>query len=85
MKLLKEAGYELNGDVIFESVVDEEFAGGNGTLAARFKGIQRRSRGVYRAFRHEDFPRLSGCLPGGHGGEGKRRNAVLRGTKLRIP
>jgi acetylornithine deacetylase len=38
IKLLKGLGYEPRGDIIFESVVDEEFAGGNGTLASRLKG-----------------------------------------------
>ena len=35
VRILKDLGYEPAGDVLFESVVDEEFAGGNGTLAAR--------------------------------------------------
>jgi acetylornithine deacetylase len=39
MKILQELGFEPNGDIIFESVVDEEFAGGNGTLASRLKGF----------------------------------------------
>ncbi len=38
IKILKELGFEPSGDIIFESVVDEEFAGGNGTLASRLKG-----------------------------------------------
>lgn len=38
VKILKELGFEPKGDIIFESVVDEEFAGGNGTLASRLKG-----------------------------------------------
>ncbi|MHB1346975.1 MAG: M20/M25/M40 family metallo-hydrolase, partial [Candidatus Humimicrobiaceae bacterium] len=38
IKILKESGFEPGGDVVFESVVDEEFAGGNGTLAGRLKG-----------------------------------------------
>lgn len=37
MKLLREQGFVPRGDVIFESVIDEEFAGGNGTLASRLK------------------------------------------------
>ena len=32
------SGIKLKGDVIFESVVDEEFGGVNGTLAARLRG-----------------------------------------------
>jgi acetylornithine deacetylase len=38
IKILKELGFKPKGDIIFESVVDEEFAGGNGTLASRLKG-----------------------------------------------
>ena len=38
VKLLRDIGFEPRGDLIFESVVDEEFAGGNGTLAARLRG-----------------------------------------------
>lgn len=37
-KIVKEAGIDLDGDVIIESVVDEEFAGANGTLACVLKG-----------------------------------------------
>jgi len=36
---LKGAGKSLRGDVLAESVVDEEWAGGGGTLAARLRGI----------------------------------------------
>jgi acetylornithine deacetylase len=38
LRLLREIGFEPRGDILFESLVDEEFAGGNGTLAARLKG-----------------------------------------------
>jgi acetylornithine deacetylase len=33
--LLNELGIELDGDLVVESVADEEFAGGHGTIAAR--------------------------------------------------
>ena len=36
--ILKDLGIELNGDLLFESVVDEENAGSNGTLASRLRG-----------------------------------------------
>jgi len=36
---LRNAGLRPGGDLLFESVVDEEFAGGGGTLAARLRGI----------------------------------------------
>ena len=35
---LRESGVRLKGDLIFETVVDEEFGGVNGTLAARLRG-----------------------------------------------
>jgi acetylornithine deacetylase len=35
---LRRAGLRLGGDLFFESVVDEEFAGGGGTLAGRLHG-----------------------------------------------
>jgi acetylornithine deacetylase len=35
---LKAAGIRLGGDIIFESVVDEEWGGGGGTLAACLRG-----------------------------------------------
>jgi acetylornithine deacetylase len=38
LKLLQGLGFKPRGDILFESVVDEEFAGGNGTLASRLRG-----------------------------------------------
>ena len=38
LRLLQELGFSPAGDIIFESIVDEEFAGGNGTLASRLAG-----------------------------------------------
>lgn len=35
---LRQLGITLNGDLVFESVVDEEFGGVNGTLAGRLMG-----------------------------------------------
>ena len=37
---LKDVGYEPDGDLIFESVVDEEMGGGNGSLATLVAGYQ---------------------------------------------
>jgi acetylornithine deacetylase len=37
---LRRAGLRPGGDLLVESVVDEEFAGGGGTLAARLRGIR---------------------------------------------
>lgn len=38
IKILKETGVKLKGNLLFESVVDEEHAGCNGTLANRLTG-----------------------------------------------
>ena len=38
VKMLREKGFVPKGDIIFEVVVDEEYAGANGTLAGRLKG-----------------------------------------------
>ncbi|MGI6113970.1 MAG: M20 family metallopeptidase [Mahellales bacterium] len=38
VKILKDIGWQPKGDVIIESVVDEEYAGGNGTIASRLRG-----------------------------------------------
>lgn len=38
MRILQDLGFRPDGDILFESVVDEEFASGNGTLAARLRG-----------------------------------------------
>ncbi len=38
VEALKEIGVKLRGDLLFETIVDEEFGGVNGTLAARLRG-----------------------------------------------
>jgi acetylornithine deacetylase len=38
LEMLREAGIHLNGDLLTETIVDEEFGGVNGTLAARVRG-----------------------------------------------
>lgn len=40
IKILYDLGFSPRGNVIFESVVDEEFAGANGTLACRLRGYK---------------------------------------------
>jgi len=40
VKFLKEAGIKLKGNVVLESVVDEEYGGANGTLATLIKGYK---------------------------------------------
>ncbi len=37
-RCIRELGLDLKGDLILETVVDEEFGGANGTLAARLRG-----------------------------------------------
>ncbi|HXE12268.1 MAG TPA: M20/M25/M40 family metallo-hydrolase [Bryobacteraceae bacterium] len=39
MECIQEIGLPLAGDVLFETVVDEEFGGSNGTLAGRLRGV----------------------------------------------
>jgi acetylornithine deacetylase len=39
LRILSEEGFSPAGDILYESIVDEEFAGGNGTLAGRLKGF----------------------------------------------
>jgi len=39
-KCVRELGYELKGDLMIESVVDEEYGGANGTLACRLRGYE---------------------------------------------
>ncbi|HUT74875.1 MAG TPA: M20/M25/M40 family metallo-hydrolase [Armatimonadota bacterium] len=38
LRVLQDLGFEPAGDLLFESLVDEEFASGNGALAARLRG-----------------------------------------------
>lgn len=38
LEALRELGVRLKGDLVFETVVDEEFGGANGTLAGRLRG-----------------------------------------------
>jgi acetylornithine deacetylase len=40
VKILQDAGVKLKGDVILESVVDEEFGGANGTLSCILRGYE---------------------------------------------
>jgi acetylornithine deacetylase len=39
VEALRELGIQLRGDLVFETVVDEEFGGVNGTLAGRLSGF----------------------------------------------
>jgi acetylornithine deacetylase len=40
LRCMRECGVELAGDLIVETVVDEEFGGANGTLACRLRGYE---------------------------------------------
>lgn len=40
VKCLRDLDYRIKGDVIIESVVDEEYGGANGTLACRLRGYR---------------------------------------------
>ena len=50
---LKAAGLRPGGDLLFESVIDEEFAGGGGTLAARLHGTTADACAIAEATNHE--------------------------------
>ena len=50
---LKKAGVRLGGDLLAESVVDEEFAGGGGTLAGRLRGDNADACAIAEGTNHE--------------------------------
>jgi acetylornithine deacetylase len=50
---LKTAGTRPRGDLVLESVIDEEFAGGGGTLAARLRGITADACSIAEGTNHE--------------------------------
>ncbi len=50
---LKKAGIRAGGDLLVESVVDEEFAGGGGTLAARLHGVTADACAIAEPTNHE--------------------------------
>ena len=56
---LKNAGVRLGGDLLCESVIDEEWGGGGGTLAARLRGDVADAC-VIPERRHRHFPRERG-------------------------
>jgi acetylornithine deacetylase len=64
MRVLQELGFEPQGDILFESVVDEEFASGNGTLAARLRGYNADLAVVGEASRLEVCPAGLGAFLG---------------------
>jgi len=50
---LRKAGVRLGGDLLCESVVDEEFAGGGGTLAGRLRGDRADACAIAEGTNHE--------------------------------
>jgi acetylornithine deacetylase len=64
LKILGELGFQPAGDLLFESVVDEEFAGGNGTLAARLRGHNADLAVVTEPTRMEVCPACLGAFLG---------------------
>jgi acetylornithine deacetylase len=50
---LKKAGVRLAGDLLCESVIDEEFAGGGGTLAGRLRGDRADACAIAEGTNHE--------------------------------
>lgn len=64
LRILKEMGFEPAGDILFESLVDEEFAGGNGTLAARLRGRNADLAVVCEPTRMEVCPACFGAFLG---------------------
>lgn len=64
ISVLQELGFEPAGDILFESVVDEEFASGNGTLAARLGGYDADLAVVPEATRMEVCPACVGAFLG---------------------
>jgi acetylornithine deacetylase len=64
MRILQELGFRPGGDILFESVVDEEFAGGNGTLAARLRGHNAELALVSEPTRMEVCPACLGAFLG---------------------
>ena len=60
MCILQDLGFQPGADILFESVVDEEFAGGNGTLAARLRGHNADLAMIQAPTRMEVCPRVWG-------------------------
>jgi acetylornithine deacetylase len=64
MCILQDLGFQPGADILFESVVDEEFAGGNGTLAARLRGHNADLAMVSEPTRMEVCPACLGAFLG---------------------
>jgi acetylornithine deacetylase len=64
LRLLGQLGFQPAADILFESVVDEEFAGGNGTLASRLKGCNAQLAVVTEPTRMQVCPACLGAFLG---------------------
>jgi len=76
MRILQELGFQPAGDILFESLVDEEFAGGNGTLAARLRGYHADLAVVGEPTRMRVCPACFGAFLG---------NLTITGTSAGMP
>lgn len=64
IRVLKELDFKPEGNILFESIVDEEYAGGNGTLAARLKGFNTDFAIISEPSRMEICPASMGAFLG---------------------
>jgi acetylornithine deacetylase len=64
LRILKDLGFKPAGDILFESLVDEEFASGNGTLSARLRGHNAGAAIVCEPTRMEICPACMGAFLG---------------------
>jgi acetylornithine deacetylase len=64
LRVLRELGFRPSADLLFESLVDEEFAGGNGTLAARLAGFNAELAVLLEPTRLEVCPACLGAFLG---------------------
>ncbi|MFN0086456.1 MAG: M20/M25/M40 family metallo-hydrolase [Blastocatellia bacterium] len=75
VEILKEAGVRLRGDLLFETIVDEEFGGVNGTLAARVRGHNADAAIICEPSQHMVCPAQTG---------GRTAHITLRGRNAGI-
>ena len=97
IRALQQSGVRLNGDLVLESVVDEEFGGVNGTIAGRMHGprvdaallVENTGLDVYPAARgfclaHIFFKGPSSLLAAGKVDSALRARLELLLTRLRV-
>ena len=76
---LEGGGLRLRGDLIAESVIDEEFAGGGGTLAGRLRGTTADACAIAEGTNHY----VVRATRGGHFFDMVARPATPRATSRR--